>query len=202
MRKFFKLNWLTLSFGIICCIFMTSCSKTETKEVKEDAEVVDTNDEDFITDTPEVAEVEDYYMDPFSMFFVALSGEIYAGLPDDIEETEEEKEENKKTLTYQDLEKKPVFMGSDVTTFSNWVKSNIVYPDYAIENSIQGRVVVQFIVGRDGSVSDVEIVNDADCSLGDEVTRVVRSSPKWTPASHLGENVRVMFKFPVEFRLE
>lgn len=161
-------------------------------------------DDDFSSDTSENAETEENYLldSPLGMFIQAISEVAFAGVMPDMEETEPEKKEDRKPLTYQDLDKKPVFMGSDVTTFSNWVKSNVVYPDYAIENNIQGSVMVQFIVERDGSISNVEIVNDADRSLGDEVKRVVESSPKWTPASHQDKTVRVVFRFPVEFRLE
>ena len=99
------------------------------------------------------------------------------------------------------VEEKPKFMGGDENTFTKWVAERLVYPEIAKENSVQGRVILQFRVNTDGSVSDVTVVSGVDPSLDKEAVRVVSSSPKWTPGRQRNKAVRVVYTFPVIFQL-
>ena len=99
------------------------------------------------------------------------------------------------------VEEKPSFQGGDENTFTKWVASKLVYPEIAKENGVQGRVILQCLVGTDGSVSDVKVVRGVDASLDKEAARVVASSPKWKPGRQRNKPVKVRYTFPVIFQL-
>jgi TonB family protein len=84
---------------------------------------------------------------------------------------------------------------------SAWLARNIQYPPVAQENGIQGRVVVQFIIEKDGSISGAEVIKKVNEHLDAEALRVIGEMPKWTPGKQKGEAVRVKFTLPVTFRL-
>ena len=95
----------------------------------------------------------------------------------------------------------PMFPGGD-GALMGYLRDNIHYPTVAAENGVQGRVVVGFVVERDGSITDVNILRGVDPSLDREAMRVVKSMPKWTPGKQNGSAVRVKYQVPVSFRLE
>ncbi|HHM21774.1 MAG TPA: energy transducer TonB, partial [Bacteroidetes bacterium] len=82
-----------------------------------------------------------------------------------------------------------------------FIYENIVYPAVARENNITGTVVVQFVVERDGSVSNVKLLRDIGGSCGEEAVRVVKMMPPWNPGKQRGRPVRVMFTLPIRFKL-
>ncbi len=84
---------------------------------------------------------------------------------------------------------------------NEYLSKNIKYPQIAIETNIQGRVTCQFVINRDGSIVDVEVVRSVDPSLDREAVRVIKSMPKWRPGIQNGKPVRVRFFLPVVFRL-
>jgi protein TonB len=96
------------------------------------------------------------------------------------------------------VEQQPSFPGD----LNGFLSSNIKYPVVAQENGVQGRVVVQFVVERDGSITDVRVVRSVDPSLDKEAVRLVKSMPKWIPGKQNGQAVRVRFTLPVNFRLQ
>lgn len=96
----------------------------------------------------------------------------------------------------------PSFMGGDINAFSRWCSEHIKYPPMAIDNGSQGRVMMQFVVERDGSVSRVTVLCGVDKYLDEEAMRVVQSSPKWTPGSNRGKPVRVYVQVPIIFTLD
>ena len=98
------------------------------------------------------------------------------------------------------VEEMPKFQGGDFTKYSNWVQSNCRYPVMAQETGIQGSVLVQLVVEKDGSVSVVEVLKSPDKLLTDEALRVIKKSPKFTPGKQRGVPVRVQFVLPVRFR--
>lgn len=100
------------------------------------------------------------------------------------------------------VEDKPMFQGKEANEFTKWVYNNIVYPEIAKENGVQGRVTLQFEIGKDGSVSNVKVLRGVDSSLDKEAVRVVSSSPKWTPGKQRGKAVKVKYNFPVTFQLK
>ncbi len=97
------------------------------------------------------------------------------------------------------VEDMPTFRGGDIHTFRKWVRERVAYPDTAKEKGIAGRVVIKFVVGKDGSAGRIEILVSPDRSLSDEVVRVLLSAPKWTPGKQRGVPVPVTFTLPVEF---
>lgn len=103
--------------------------------------------------------------------------------------------------TYDVVEQMPSFPGGQRGLMS-FLSSNVVYPTLAQENGVQGRVVVGFIVEKNGNISHVNIEHSVDPSLDKEAMRVVRAMPRWTPGKHNGEYVRVKYTVPVVFRLE
>ena len=82
------------------------------------------------------------------------------------------------------------------------VGENVKYPVIAQENGVQGRVICQFVVNRDGSIVDVEVVRSVDASLDKEAIRVIKSMPKWSPGQQRGKPVRVKYTLPVNFKLQ
>jgi len=110
--------------------------------------------------------------------------------------------EVEEAIPFQAIENKPRFQGSeDPTTFRNWVQTRMRYPAIASENGVHGIVTVTFVVDRDGSVTDIDILASPDRSLSDEAIRVLNTSPRWTPGSQRGEPVRVRYSIPVVFTL-
>ena len=100
------------------------------------------------------------------------------------------------------VEEKPKFQGQDpATAFSKWVGENLIYPETAKENGVQGRVTLQFTVEKDGSVKKVKILRGVDPLLDQEAVRVVNKSPKWTPGKQRDRAVPVTYTFPVIFQL-
>jgi len=107
-------------------------------------------------------------------------------------------EENK---IFDVVEQMPAFPGGDAALMK-YLRDNIHYPTVAAENGVQGRVVVGFVVEKDGSVTDVNIMKGQDPSLDKEAMRVVKSMPKWIPGKQNGTTVRVKYQVPVTFRLQ
>jgi protein TonB len=117
-----------------------------------------------------------------------------------VEQVEEEVIEEE-AIPFQLVEEKPSFMGGDANAFSKWVNERLNYPEIAKENGIQGRVLLQFVVGADGKVSNVKVVRGVDPSLDKEAVRVVQSSPNWSPGKQRDRAVKVTYTFPVIFQL-
>ena len=99
------------------------------------------------------------------------------------------------------VQQMPSFPGGDAALMS-WIGKNIRYPALAEENHIEGRVVLQFVVEKDGAITDVQIVKGVDPSLDKEAMRVVKSMPHWLPGKQNGTPVRVKYTFPVMFKLQ
>ena len=126
-------------------------------------------------------------------------------VPVDIQEyvrqdvVEEEVEDD--PIPFVTVEQKPTFNGGDANGFAKWVNSKLVYPEIAKDNGIEGRVTLQFTIGKDGRLQDVKVLNSPDESLAQEAVRVVSSSPKWEPGRQRDRTVKVSYTFPVIYRL-
>jgi protein TonB len=120
---------------------------------------------------------------------------------EDIAAPEPPKHVVEETKIFTVVEQKPMFPGGD-GALMGYLRDNIHYPTVAAENGVQGRVVVGFVVERDGSITDVNILRGVDPSLDREAMRVVKSMPKWTPGKQNGSAVRVKYQVPVSFRLQ
>ena len=106
------------------------------------------------------------------------------------------------TLALEQTEQMPSFQSGDMKAFHNWVNSQIRYPAEAFKNNLGGKVVAQFTVDQAGSVGDIKILQSPDKCFSDEVTRILESSPKWTPGrDEKGDAVKVSLVIPVDFRM-
>lgn len=103
-------------------------------------------------------------------------------------------------LSYNMVEQKPSFPGGESAMF-RWISENMKYPATAAENNVQGRVLVSFIVEKDGSISTIKIVRSVSPELDAEARRIVSKMPKWSPGRINGKPVRVTYYLPLSFRL-
>ena len=113
---------------------------------------------------------------------------------------EPEPEPVKEEEIFVAVEQQPEFPGG-TAALMKWLASNVRYPQMALENGISGRVIVKFVVEKDGSVSGVTLVRGVDKDLDREAIRVVKSMPKWQPGKNNGQAVRCYFNLPVNFKL-
>lgn len=116
-----------------------------------------------------------------------------------IAQPEPPKEEE--TKIFDVVEEMPSFPGGQAELMK-YLSSNIKYPVVAEENGVQGRVILSFVVERNGSITDIKVVKPVDPSLDKEAVRVVKSMPHWIPGKQNGSSVRVKFTLPVIFRLQ
>ena len=120
---------------------------------------------------------------------------------EDIAAPEPPKQVVEETKIFTVVEQMPMFPGGDAALMG-YLRDNMHYPTVAAENGVQGRVVVGFVVERDGSITDVNVLRSVDPSLDREAMRVVKAMPKWTPGKQNGSAVRVKYQVPVTFRLQ
>ena len=99
------------------------------------------------------------------------------------------------------VEQMPSFPGGP-SALMKYLSENVKYPVVAQENGVQGRVVVSFVVEKDGHITDVRVVRSVDPSLDKEAARVVKSMPSWIPGKQNGSAVRVKYNVPVSFKLQ
>lgn len=111
------------------------------------------------------------------------------------------KVEEEQPVSIAMVEQKPEFPGGEAAMYK-WLSENIVYPSAASEEGVQGRVVVEFVVGKDGSITNVRIVRPRHPALDKEALRVVKAMPKWMPGRNNGQPVKVTYTLPVTFKLQ
>ena len=114
---------------------------------------------------------------------------------------EVEEEEVEEQQIFQVVEEMPEFPGG-MGECMKFLGKNIKYPTISQENGVQGRVIVQFVVNRDGSIVDPVVVRGVDPYLDKEALRVIQMMPKWKPGKQRGKAVRVKYTVPVMFRLQ
>lgn len=113
----------------------------------------------------------------------------------------EGEEEDTETIFGMVAEPEPEFPGGTVALME-FIKKNLCYPASAAENCIQGRVILSFVVEKDGSITDIQEMRSPSEVLTEEAIRIVKLMPKWKPARQRGQNVRVKYMLPITFRLE
>ena len=119
-----------------------------------------------------------------------------------LETTEKQEEKkDKKEIPVLIAEVMPKFEGGNMASFKNWLMSQVTYPNEAQKENISGKVVASFTIEKNGEVSEIKIVESPHQSLSDVVTDIIAKSPKWTPGTQKGENVRVKILIPVTFNL-
>ena len=115
---------------------------------------------------------------------------------------EVKEEEEPEDVIFYVVESMPEFPGGTAAMYK-YIGENLKYPVIAQENGIQGKVVCQFTINKDGSLVDIEVVRSAgDASLDKEAMRVIKSMPKWKPGKQRNQPVRVKFTLPVTFKLQ
>ena len=129
---------------------------------------------------------------------VATPEQIVPKIEKPVEAPKPEPKEEVENKIFTVAEQMPSFKGN----VNAWLSSHISYPAVAAENGIQGRVIVKFVVGRDGSVSQAQVVRGVDPSLDREALRVVNSMPKWNPGMNNGQAANVWFTLPITFKLQ
>jgi TonB family protein len=113
--------------------------------------------------------------------------------------TNQESDTEEESIPFQMIDVKPTFQGGDANTFSKWVNERLVYPEVAKKNGQQGRVTLQFTIGKDGNVTKVKVLRGVSPELDAEAVRVVSMSPAWTPGIKDGKPVSVTYTFPIIF---
>lgn len=147
------------------------------EEIKIVEDDVETEDVDFSTeDTKEAVEIKQVIIDD--------------------EEEEEEIEE-----VFLVVEESPEFPGGQ-KALMKYFSDNVRYPVVAAENGIQGRVICQFTVWKDGTIRDIVVLKGVDKSLDKEAIRLIENMPKWNPGKQRGKAVSCKFTVPVSFRLQ
>lgn len=134
------------------------------------------------------------------LFIALLSfGFMANAMAQHFDEGEEVIEQSESDKVFEVVDEMPSFPGGQSALF-DFMAKNIKYPKVAEENGIQGRVILTFIVKKDGSLSDVRVAKSVDPSLDKEAVRIIKSMPKWNPGTHKGKYVNVKFTLPVTFR--
>ena len=101
---------------------------------------------------------------------------------------------------FQNVDKKPEFPGGQ-SALDRFIKNHLRHPVSVREGDLNGRVVCEFVVNKDGSVSDIEVVRSNYPTMNDEVVRMLQEMPRWEPGELNGESVRVRYTLPVQFHL-
>ncbi len=112
----------------------------------------------------------------------------------------QEEEEEEEAEVFFIVENMPEFPGGDVALRKH-IAQNVVYPEIAKENGLQGKVFVQFVINQKGEVENVKIARGVDPTLDKEAIRVVQTLPKWKPGSQRGKPVKVSYTVPINFQL-
>ena len=118
--------------------------------------------------------------------------------PAPVEKPKEEVKQVVENKVFDIAEQMPSFKGN----VNQWLSQNLTYPAVAAENGIQGRAIVNFVVEKDGSISNVQVVRSVDPALDREAVNVVKRMPKWNPGMNNGQPARVKFTLPVTFKLQ
>ena len=100
------------------------------------------------------------------------------------------------------LSEKPMFGTGGDNEFRTWIAQNIHYPQSAVDAQIQGKVYLQFVIEKDGSLSNIKVIRSVDPEIDNEAIRVLVQSPKWSPGKQQGRPVRVNYIFPIAFKLK
>ena len=116
-----------------------------------------------------------------------------------VEVKEEIIEDDQPFLTAETM---PSFQGGDLNTFRKWVQDNVRFPQIALENGISGRVVLSFVIEKDGRLTNIQVLMTPDRSLSEEAIRVLSKSPKWSPGKQRNQVVRIKYTLPVDFRMQ
>ncbi len=108
--------------------------------------------------------------------------------------------QEEEVVNFYVIEEKPEFPGGE-EAMMKWIAANVKYPEIAKENGVTGKVFIQFVIDKDGKVTDVQVLRGVDSYLDKEALRVVSAMPAWTPGKQRGKTVKVSFQLPINFKL-
>ncbi|WP_308261166.1 energy transducer TonB [Prevotella sp.] len=149
--------------------------------------------------------LDNKYLANYVYVFKKGDNDIYSKKEQNEKESKSKEEQNEsgsnKIFNGDDVDQQPSFPGG-TNALNTFIASNLKYPIAAAENGIQRRVIVKFIVEKDGSISNVEVDRSVDPSLDNEAMRVVKAMPKWIPGQINGKAVKVECSHPFVFRLQ
>lgn len=147
--------------------------------------------------------LDNKYLANYVYVFKKGDNDIYSKKEQNEKESKskEEQNESNKIFNGDDVDQQPSFPGG-TNALNTFIVSNLKYPVFAQEKGIQGRVVVKFIVEKDGSISNVEVDRSVNPGLDNEAMRVVKAMPKWIPGQINGKAVKVECSHPFVFRLQ
>jgi len=113
---------------------------------------------------------------------------------------EDQSTENDSLKIFTEAEFMPKFVGGEIE-LNKFLNKNMLYPNLAKENNIEGRVIIRFVVEKDGSLSNIEILKKLGFGCDEEVIRLIKTMPKWNPGKTYGKAVRVNYILPIVFKL-
>ena len=189
---------------------LTSCKQSPQKPPIEN---IDSIDHEIILGDIDISMPDTVNLQPDSTF-TEIEGDIAPATPpktksnnetvmglieDDIDIYQDNDIDLNDNTVYQVVEQKPTFPGGDLECIE-FIKKNLKYPTGI--GDVQGRVILQFIVEKDGSLTHIEVIRSIDPFFDKEAMRVVQLMPKWIPGKLNGETVRVKYTLPISFRLE
>ena len=174
-----------MAFSLFFMILMTSCRSTVRP-------VSDKLSQSTIT----AAVDESYQEDSSKRIVYAPNGDMV-----DWEDINIDDEPTDTNEIYMVVEDSPQFPGG-FQALLDYLHDNIKYPESCRRDSIQGRVIISFVVEKDGSINSAEIVKGVHEQLDAEALRVIDAMPKWKPGKQRGKTVRVKYAIPVNFRLD
>ena len=125
--------------------------------------------------------------------------EVFDDFKSEVEEVVEQIVEEEIFVTAEQM---PTFQGGDISKFRLWVMERIKYPPIALENGIQGIVVVKFVVEKDGRLSNFQVLQSPDKSLSEAAIQVLQKSPKWKPGKQRKKPIRVTYTLPISFQIK
>lgn len=218
IRKYLPYFIGTIALVAICCGGWWYWSSNKSKSSALENHIVQTGDTIAADPVMEAdtmlidsVAVDDYYEDMVADTLAtdpAAENDNYEAYEDyeDVEserfiEHDEPKVQEDVNKVFDVVEQMPSFPGGS-EALMRFLNENVRYPAVAEDNGIQGRVIVEFVVERDGSITDVRVAKSVDPLLDKEAVRVLRSMPKWKPGTQNGKPVRVKYTTPVTFRLQ
>ncbi len=131
----------------------------------------------------------------------AASSSNNASVPKEETAPQEKPKEKEPNKVFTFVDQKPEFPGGDAALYK-FISDNLIYPPTAVENGIQGRVIVQFVVTKTGSIGNVKVVRSVDHDLDNEAIRVCKKLPNFIPGKQDGQPVNVWYTLPITFRLQ
>lgn len=149
----------------------------------------------------EEVEEEEYIPTMEELNDVEISNESAEGIDSVVVDVEVAVEEPVQEEAFAFAEVMPSFEGGD-QELMKYLGKNLRYPKIAKEANIEGMVYLQFVVERDGSITEVRVVRSVHESLDEEAVRVIKNMPNWKPGTQNGENVRVLYTIPIRFDLQ